>query len=159
MYPYQRTPRIPREHNKYHGYTLRGTPNCPLIFVVLYFQNVVDMRAWYKVMWEETLHDHTEHQQCLVLLMEWIRKKHETCCFKIVDCCDFGQVHPRGLEAVGLGAGVAKTSQGNRKFFCDVCASWLKAEIQRCTIISFNDITYIYIHVLQIFRVYRINMD
>ena len=49
MYPYQRTlmgnlktyivgiyglysPRIPREHNKYHGYTVRGTPNCPLIF-------------------------------------------------------------------------------------------------------------------------------
>ena len=53
MYPYQRTPmgnpyispiypyilgvygllspRIPREHNKYHGYTVRGTPNCPLI--------------------------------------------------------------------------------------------------------------------------------
>ena len=51
MYPYQRTPMgnpyispiargylwviipfgIPREHNKYHGYTVRGTPNCPLI--------------------------------------------------------------------------------------------------------------------------------
>ena len=51
MYPYQRTPmgnpyvspknswvfmgklspRNPREHNKYHGYTVRGTPNCPLI--------------------------------------------------------------------------------------------------------------------------------
>ena len=50
MYPYQRTPmgnpyispiargylwvssspRIPREHNKYHGYTVRGTPICPL---------------------------------------------------------------------------------------------------------------------------------
>ena len=25
------SPRIPREHNKYHGYTVRGTPNCPLI--------------------------------------------------------------------------------------------------------------------------------
>ena len=47
MYPYQRTPmgnpyivgiyglwspRIPKEHNKYHGYTVRGTPNCPLIY-------------------------------------------------------------------------------------------------------------------------------
>ena len=49
MYPYQRTPMgnpyialcsgylwviipfgIPREHNKYHGYTVRGTPNGPL---------------------------------------------------------------------------------------------------------------------------------
>ena len=30
------SPRIPREHNKYHGYTVRGTPNCPLILV---FQN------------------------------------------------------------------------------------------------------------------------
>ena len=45
MYPHQRTPmgkpyivsicglespRIPREHNKYHGYTVRGTPNGPL---------------------------------------------------------------------------------------------------------------------------------
>ena len=27
-------PRIPREHNKYHGYTTRGTPNCPLIVEV-----------------------------------------------------------------------------------------------------------------------------
>ena len=26
----QVTPRIPREHNKYHGYTVRGTPHCPL---------------------------------------------------------------------------------------------------------------------------------
>ena len=25
------SPRIPREHNKYHGYTVRGTPHCPLI--------------------------------------------------------------------------------------------------------------------------------
>ena len=25
-------PRIPREHNKYHGCTVRGTPNCPLIY-------------------------------------------------------------------------------------------------------------------------------
>ena len=25
------SPRIPRENNKYHGYTVRGTPNCPLI--------------------------------------------------------------------------------------------------------------------------------
>ena len=38
MYPYQRTPmgnpyRIPREHNKYHGYTVRGTPDCPLKLV------------------------------------------------------------------------------------------------------------------------------
>ena len=24
------SPRIPREHNKYHGYTVRGTPNYPL---------------------------------------------------------------------------------------------------------------------------------
>ena len=24
-------PRIPKEHNKYYGYTVRGTPNCPLI--------------------------------------------------------------------------------------------------------------------------------
>ena len=24
------SPRIPREHNKYHGYTVRGTSNCPL---------------------------------------------------------------------------------------------------------------------------------
>ena len=24
------SPRIPREHNKYHGYTVRGTANCPL---------------------------------------------------------------------------------------------------------------------------------
>ncbi len=24
------SPRIPREHNKYHGYTVRGTLNCPL---------------------------------------------------------------------------------------------------------------------------------
>ena len=24
------SPRIPREHNEYHGYTVRGTPNCPL---------------------------------------------------------------------------------------------------------------------------------
>ena len=53
MYPYQRTPMgnpyispiypyivgvygllsptIPREHNKHHGYTVRGTPHCPLI--------------------------------------------------------------------------------------------------------------------------------
>ena len=23
-------PTIPREHNKYHGYTLRDAPNCPL---------------------------------------------------------------------------------------------------------------------------------
>ena len=35
MYPYHRTPMgnpciSPREHNKYHGYTARGTPNCPL---------------------------------------------------------------------------------------------------------------------------------
>ena len=26
------SPRIPREHNKYHGYTVRGTPHCPLNF-------------------------------------------------------------------------------------------------------------------------------
>ena len=25
------SPRIPREHNKYHGYTVTGTPHCPLI--------------------------------------------------------------------------------------------------------------------------------
>ena len=25
------SPRIPREHNKYHGYTVRGTPHSPLI--------------------------------------------------------------------------------------------------------------------------------
>ncbi len=24
------SPRIPREHNKYHGYNVRGTPSCPL---------------------------------------------------------------------------------------------------------------------------------
>ncbi len=24
------SPRIPKEHNKYHGYTVRGTPNYPL---------------------------------------------------------------------------------------------------------------------------------
>ena len=35
MYPYHRTPMgnpyiSPREHSKYHGYTARGTPNCPL---------------------------------------------------------------------------------------------------------------------------------
>ena len=24
------SPRIPRESNKYHGYIVRGTPNCPL---------------------------------------------------------------------------------------------------------------------------------
>ena len=24
------SPRTPREHNNYHGYTVRGTPNCPL---------------------------------------------------------------------------------------------------------------------------------
>ena len=24
------SPRIPREHNKYNGYTVRGTPHCPL---------------------------------------------------------------------------------------------------------------------------------
>ena len=24
------SPRMPREHNKYHGYTVRGPPNCPL---------------------------------------------------------------------------------------------------------------------------------
>jgi len=28
------SPRIPREHNKYHGYTVRGTPNSPLIVEV-----------------------------------------------------------------------------------------------------------------------------
>ena len=57
MYPYQRapmgnpcispmwvfygleSPRIPREPNKYHGYTVRGTPNCPLIYdgMILFF--------------------------------------------------------------------------------------------------------------------------
>ena len=26
----KKSPRIFREHNKYHGYTVRGTPNCPL---------------------------------------------------------------------------------------------------------------------------------
>ena len=31
--------RIPREHNKYHGYTVRGTPHGPLIiFLELFFQ-------------------------------------------------------------------------------------------------------------------------
>ena len=29
------SPRIPREHNKYHGYTVRGTPNCPLIHLLV----------------------------------------------------------------------------------------------------------------------------
>ena len=24
-------PRIPREHNEHHGYTVRSTPNCPLM--------------------------------------------------------------------------------------------------------------------------------
>ena len=28
------TPRIPREHNKQHGYTVRSTPNCPLIHTI-----------------------------------------------------------------------------------------------------------------------------
>ena len=27
---YYNPPRIPREHNKHHGYTVRSTPNCPL---------------------------------------------------------------------------------------------------------------------------------
>ena len=38
MYPYQRTPswEIPIfSPYKYHGYTVRGTPNCPLIVVLL----------------------------------------------------------------------------------------------------------------------------
>ena len=29
------SPRIPGEHNKYHGYTVRGTPNGPLIFTYI----------------------------------------------------------------------------------------------------------------------------
>ena len=32
------SPRILREHNKYHGYTVRGTPNCPLTFGVTWCQ-------------------------------------------------------------------------------------------------------------------------
>ena len=29
------SPRIPSEHNKYHGYTVRGTPHCPLIQLLM----------------------------------------------------------------------------------------------------------------------------
>ena len=36
--PLQSSPRIPREHNKYHGYTVRGTPHCPLNAVGLEFE-------------------------------------------------------------------------------------------------------------------------
>ena len=56
MYPYQRTPmgnpyirpiklspRIPREHNKYHGYTVRGTPHCPLIHAIHSFCIYLDL--------------------------------------------------------------------------------------------------------------------
>ena len=32
------SPRIPREHNKYHGYIVRGTSHCPL--------NSVGNRRW-----------------------------------------------------------------------------------------------------------------
>ncbi len=32
------SPRIPREHNKYHEYTVRGTPNCPLIVIIMTLQ-------------------------------------------------------------------------------------------------------------------------
>ena len=28
------SPRIPRERNKHHGYTVRGTPNCPLRYTI-----------------------------------------------------------------------------------------------------------------------------
>ena len=28
------SPRIPREHNNYHGHTVRDTPNCPLKVLV-----------------------------------------------------------------------------------------------------------------------------
>ena len=35
------SPRIPREHNKYHGYTVGCTPNCPLSHRVLL--RVVDL--------------------------------------------------------------------------------------------------------------------
>ena len=61
MYPYQRTPmgnpyilgiygllspRIPREHNKYHGHTVRGTHNCPLTqkFKVCMAQQMLKLR-------------------------------------------------------------------------------------------------------------------
>ena len=30
-------PRIPREHNKYYGYTVRDTPECPLIIRIIFY--------------------------------------------------------------------------------------------------------------------------
>ena len=42
------SPRIPREHNKYHGYTVRGTPHCPLIHAALIigFHKALKMSKW-----------------------------------------------------------------------------------------------------------------
>lgn len=66
---------------------------------------------------------------------------------------DFGQVHPRGLEAVGLGVGGAKTQvamkssvliEGENKKICNNHIFWY----------LYNDILYTFM----IFRAYRINI-
>ena len=44
---------------------------------------------------------------------------------------DFGQVHPRGLEAVGLGVGGAKTQVARKLEVGANLASLLKAKIKR----------------------------
>ena len=47
------SPRIPREHNKYHGYTVRGTPHCSLI-------QGLNVAFWWH------LEDHPRHRKWLV---------------------------------------------------------------------------------------------
>ena len=53
---------------------------------------------------------------------------------------DFGQVHPRGLEAVGLGVGGAKTQVARKLEVGANLASLLKAKIKDYATIAFNDI-------------------
>ena len=40
------SPRIPREHNKYHGYTVRGTPHCPLKLGLTVIKIMIDLALY-----------------------------------------------------------------------------------------------------------------
>ena len=52
------SPRIPREHNKYHGYTVRGTPNCPLIVNGCLRHSVGDFMVFFR-QWAFIKHSQT----------------------------------------------------------------------------------------------------
>ena len=110
MYPYQRTPmgnpyishivgiyglqspKIPREHNKYHGYTVRGTSNCPLNMSSIHNSECLCFYG-YQLFGDNAQSPET---QCLPVIFRW-GKTGILCCSSLIwsNYSDLTRPHPK----------------------------------------------------------------